>query len=225
MPLPDGYYNLTDIQGLAPEQVRLHASGLYYTAPLSPGEHRVVYTYSLPLAQKVTTVLAERTIATAVLDVLVEDTRLVANSDLQFGGRVSIDPHTFWHFQGVGLGAHSRSWLQVTQWTEPATPLRIAAYSVIIGIALLGIGRPLYGAWRSRRLQDQPPSVTAEHLQVLKAARVRLLQAIARLDEQHATDNVADSVYHERRQAYKTQLLALAEQLQHMQGVKESHHS
>jgi hypothetical protein len=222
IPLPYGYYNLSDIQGLAPEQVRQHASGLYYTAPLSPGEQQIMYTYALPLVQRVTTLLTARVLPTRVVDVLVEDASLVASSDLQFGGRVSIEPHTFWHFRGEGFGAQSRSWLQVTRRTEPAMLLRIGTYSLVIGIALYGLGVPLYGVWRSRRPPPEPAaSVTAEHLQALHTARMRLLRTIARLDDQYAAGGLTEPVYQQRRQTFKTQLLTLAEQLYSVPGAKE----
>src|SRR5262249_62014192 len=87
--LPQNYYNLSAIQGLAAEHVHTHASGVSYTAPLAPGTHRVMYTYALPLQNMVSTVLLPRVLDTAILDVLVEESQLEAMSDLPFGDRVS----------------------------------------------------------------------------------------------------------------------------------------
>ena len=149
LPLPQGYYNLGQIQGLAAEHVRIDASGLSSVAPLAPGEHRLIYTYSLPW-HDLTTILVERTLSTAILDVLVEDTRFVTTSNLQFGGRVTIDPHVFAHFRGMNLEAHSRSWLQLMPQRTSVSFLPAVAYSLIIGIALLGVAIPLYKSWRGR---------------------------------------------------------------------------
>jgi hypothetical protein len=182
-----------------------------------------MYTYALPLGERVTTLLTARGLPTLVLDVLVEDASLVASSDLQFGGRVSVEPHTFWHFRGEGLSAQARSWLQVTQRTEPAVLLRVGAYGLIIGLALFGLGAPLYGVWRSRKPpHESAASVTAEHLQALRTTRWRLLQTIARLDDRYAAGDLAEPVYQQHRQALKTQLLTLTEQLYYAQGAKES---
>jgi hypothetical protein len=222
LPLPQGYYNLTDIQGLTPGQVRLHASGLYYTAPLSPGEHRILFTYAVPLIQRVTTLLTARTLPTTTLDVLVEDVHLVASSNLSPGGQVAIEPHTFWHFQGVHLDPQARFWLQVTQRTASVTLLQIIANGLVLGLALLGIGGPVYSAWCHR----QPPAsvvvITPEHLQRLQDTRVRLLQTIARLDDQYSAGGLPEPVYQQRRQTYKAQLLTVVSQLQYAQGTKES---
>lgn len=221
LPLPQGYYNLLDVQGLTPEHVRLHASGLYYTVPLPPGEQRVVYTYSLPLRHDVITILSQRTLPTAALDVLVEEEHLVATSDLQFSGRVALEPHTFSHFHGIDLAPHTRSWLQLTWRTKPLALIRAGAYSLILCLALLGIGLPLYGTWRRRGRHAHAACITPEQLQELHAERLRVLQTIARLDDQHETDPTEEGVYQQRRQVYKKQLLELVVQLRQVQQDKE----
>jgi len=49
VPLPQGYSNLRGLEGLAADHVRIDAAGVFYTAPLAPGAHRLVCTYALPL--------------------------------------------------------------------------------------------------------------------------------------------------------------------------------
>ena len=44
LPLPQGHYNISQIQGLHTEYVRVDPSGLSYLTPLPPGEHQIVYT-------------------------------------------------------------------------------------------------------------------------------------------------------------------------------------
>ena len=60
LPLPQGYSNLSGIEGLAADHVRIDAAGVFYTAPLAPGAHRVMYTYALPLRSRVSTILLSR---------------------------------------------------------------------------------------------------------------------------------------------------------------------
>jgi hypothetical protein len=139
LPLPQDYYNLSSVQGLAAEHVHTHTSGVYYSAPLAPGAHRVMYTYALPLQSKVSTLLLPRVLDTADLDVLVEETQLEATSDLPFGGRVSFEARTFVHFRGTALGAQSRSWVQLLHRTGTAPLLRIAAYACVICLVCLGM--------------------------------------------------------------------------------------
>jgi hypothetical protein len=221
LPLPQGYYNFSGIQGLIPEHVHLLASGLQYTASLKVGEHRLVYAYSLPLHSEVLTILTERTLPTTVLDILIEDERLVAISDLQPMERVSIKPHTFWHFRGTNLPVHARSWFQVTRRNTPAPFLQVGAYTVVVGMALFGIGLPLYDVWYKRRQQRLTSIGLVGELDTLNMARLRLLQTIARLDDQYQGGIIEARVYQQRRDEYKQQLLDLAQQLRHTPSDKE----
>lgn len=221
LPLPQGYRDFMVIQGLSPEHVRLVPSGLHYIAPLAAGEHRLIYTYSLPLRTDLVTLVLERTLPTTILDVLVEDSHLVANSDQQFMGRVSIEPHTFWHFRGMNLALHARSWLQVTRRNAPAPFLHVGAYSVITGIILLGIGLPFYHAWRWRVQPGQGGVENSRQEDDLNVSRLRLLQSIASLDDQHQAGTLEANVYQQRRSAYKKQLRALVQHLRHVPPDKD----
>ncbi len=214
LPLPQDYYNLSGIQGLAAEHVRTHASGVSYTAPLAPGAHRVEYTYALPLRSKVSTILLPRVLETAALSILVEDTRLEATSDLPFGGRVSFESQTFLHFRGTALTAQSRSWVQLVRRTGTDPLLRLGAYGLVIGLACLGFVVPFYERWRSRTPQETPRPLAVAQRQDLSTSKQRLLQSIARLDEQQEAGRIAESAYQQRRQAEKTRLLAIEQQLQ-----------
>jgi hypothetical protein len=201
--------------------VRLLPSGVQYTASLEVGEHRLIYTYSLPLHTEVVTILTERTLPTAVLDILVEDERLVAMSDLQPMERVSIQPHSFWHFRGTNLPVHARSWFQVTRRHAPAPFLKVGAYIVIVGMTLFGIGFPLYEAWYKRRQQRLDSIGPVGELETLNVVRLRLLQTIAHLDDQYQAGIIEAQVYQQRRDKYKQQLLDLAQQLRHAPSDKE----
>jgi hypothetical protein len=52
-------------------------------------------------------------------------------------------------------------------------------------------------------------------------ARLRLLQTIALLDDQHQAGIIEAGVYQQRRDEYKQQLLDLAQQLRHAPSDKE----
>ena len=210
LPLPQGHYNMGQVQGLAAESIRVDASGLSYVAPLAPGEHQVVYTYNLPWHDELATILIERTLGTSTLDVLVEDAHLHTTSDLQFRERVSIDPHVFAHFRGMNLAAHSRSWLQTS------VSVLLGAYGLIIGITLLGVVLPLHNVWHERVQQGQRDTgaLKPEQIQDVKGAGRDLLRGMARLDDAHNDGMIDEATYQQRRQAYKDQLFELVEQLQ-----------
>jgi hypothetical protein len=210
-PLPRGYGELEDLQGLEPQHVQLRPSGMYYTAPLAPGEHNIVYTYTLPFRDRVTTLVLERALPTRVLDILVEDSQLVGTSNLQFGGQEVIQPHTFLHFRGTGLTPQSQVWLQLTRRNDSAPALRFAAYGLIVGIVLLGIG---YTTWRGSK-RPVSAALTPERLGELQAARVRLLRTVAHLDDAYAAGRLDVQDYKRQRQHAKQQLLDLTEQLYH----------
>jgi hypothetical protein len=216
LPLPQGHYNVGQVQGLNMEYVHVDTLGLSYLAPLPPGEHQVVYTYSLPWHNDLTTILVERTLGTAMLDVLVEDEQLNATSDLPFGGRVAIDPHAFAHFRGVNLEAHSRSWLQLTPRQTSASLLHVGAYTLIMGIMLLGVFIPLHDVWRGQAHPENREKDVLQHVQRpdVKGAGRYLLRSIARLDDEYENGMVDADTYQQRRQAYKEQLYKLIEDIQ-----------
>jgi hypothetical protein len=216
LPLPQGAYNMSQVQGLQTDYVRVDPSGLSYLAPLPPGEHQLMYTYSLPWHDDLATILVERTLGTSVLDVLVEEEHLNATSDLQFGGRVSIDPHVFTHLRGMNLEAHSRSWLQLTPRQTSASWLHIGAYGLIMSIVLLGICMPLYDVWHGQAQPAHREADILQHTQRADSQRVGryLLQSIARLDDEHENGMIEADTYQQRRQAYKEQLRKLIEELQ-----------
>jgi len=224
LPLPQGHYNMGQVQALAAESIRVDASGLSYIAPLAPGEHQVVYTYNLPWHDELATILIERTLGTSTLDVLVEDAHLHTTSDLQFRERVSIYPHVFAHFRGMNLEAHSRSWIQLTPRQTSASLLHMGAYGLIIGITLLGVVLPLHNVWHERVQQGQRDSgaLKPKQIQDVKGAGRDLLRGMARLDDAH-NDGIIDEVtYQQRRQAYKDQLVELVEQWQRSQAGQEA---
>jgi hypothetical protein len=213
VPLPQGYSNMGQVQGLNAAYVHVDATGLSYTAPLPPGEHQIIYTYNLPWHASLSTILVQRTLETSMLDVLVEDERLNATSDLQFGGPVSIEPHVFAHFRGVNLAAHSRSWIQLVPRQTSISWLHMGAYSLIVGIMLLGVCMPLRDAWHGRaRPEQETDALKHTHRQDVKDTGRYLLRSIARLDDEHDNGTVDDATYQQRRRAYKEQLCMLVEQ-------------
>jgi hypothetical protein len=216
LPLPQGHYNLDQVQGLNTEYVHVDLSGLSYLAPLPPGEHQIIYTYNLPWHDSLATILVERTLGTSMLDVLVEDEHLNATSDLPFGGRVSIDPHVFAHFRGMNLEAHSRSWLQLTPRQASASLLHVGAYGLIMAIMLLGVLIPLHDVWHGQARVEHRETDVLQHTQrsEVKGAGRSLLQSIARLDDEYANGRVEDDTYQQRRQSYKEQLCKLIEEMQ-----------
>jgi hypothetical protein len=224
LPLPQGYYNIGQVQGLNAEFVRVDASGLSYLSPLPPGEYQIVYTYNLPWHDSLATIIVERTVSTSMLDVLVEDEYLNATSDLQFGGRVSIDPHVFAHFRGMNLEAHSRSWLQLMPRQTPASSLYIGAYCLIMGISLLGVLIPLHEVWHGQAQPEPRGTAVLQHTQRpdMRGAGRNLLRSLARLDDEYEHGMVDDDTYQKRRQFYKAQLRKLIEELQNVEVSQQT---
>jgi hypothetical protein len=224
LPLPQGHSNMSQVQGLNAAYVHVDASGLSYLTPLPPGEHQIVYTYNLPWHDSLATILVERTLGTAMLDVLVEDEHLHASSDLAFGGRVSIEPHIFAHFRGANLEAHSRSWLQLTPRQTSASWLHIGAYGLIVGIVLLGVCIPLRDVWHGPAQPEHRETHVLQHTQRsdVKGAGRYLLQSIARLDDEYENGIVDADTYQQRRQAYKEQLCTLIEELQRNEASQKA---
>ncbi len=213
LPLPKDYDNLREIQGLDQKHIRSDPFGIYYTAPLAPGAHRLVYTYALPMTDRVRTLLVRHGLPTQLADVFVDASHLVASSDFQFMGQVPIESHTFLHFRGTNPEPGSRNWVQVTRLAESVGNLiRVISYVLIVAIALLGVAIPLYNRWRQAALQVSS-APTAEQIQQWQTERSQLLLAIAQLDNTHESGELDEPVYRQRRQSYKQQLRRVAEEL------------
>lgn len=214
LPLPPGHIDFADVQGLAAEHLNYHASGLYYTAPIAPGEHRIAYTYSLSLRNALAILLTERSLPTSRLDVLVDDKHLVVASDLKFEGHVTLDSHVFARFQGTNLPGASRAWLQFSPRGEVSAALQITAYALVVGIALVGIIMPLSTFWRRAPTDMRPVAPARDSHQDGDASQLRLLHNIAQLDARRAAGMIDDGMYHQHRDAYKQQLQTLMQQRQ-----------
>lgn len=214
LPLPNGYDNLHDIQGVTPEQVRSDSYGLYLTEPLAPGIHRLVYTYALPMTERVRTLLFRRSLPTGVIDVFTDAQHLVATSDFEFLGQVPIESHRFLHFRGINPEPGSRNWVQITRLeTHVSRALGMVSYALIVAIALTGLTIPLYNQWQRRGRSSAASAPAFEQIQMWQSERSQLLWAIAQLDNAHASGTLDAPVYRQRRQAYKQQLRRVAEEL------------
>jgi len=214
LPLPDGYDNLRDVQGIAPEHIRSDRFGLYLTQPLAPGSHRLVYTYSLPMDHRVRTLLLRRSLPTGILDVFTDAKHLVATSNFQFLGEIPIQSHAFLHFRGPNPEPGARNWVQVVRLdTHVSSTLRIVSYILIVAIALMGLVIPLYHQWRRRSRGEAASAPSAGAIQAWQVERLQLLWAIAQLDNAQVNGALDESVYRQRRQSYKQQLRRVAEEL------------
>lgn len=216
--LPQGYYDLQGIEGeLDSSHIRQHATGLFYTAPLEPGEHNLVFTYALPLQGRVMMILPRRTLPTDVLDVLVEEESLASTSDLPFAGRVSVEPHVFTHFRGTDLPAQSRSWVQLAQRVTALPALRVGAYGLVVVLSLAGMAAPYARRRRAKPVAAPQSPATPQQIHELRAARQRLLQCISQLDRQREAGTIDDASYHSRRRDCKAQLCGLLRQFRQIE--------
>jgi len=219
LPLPQGYTQLSPVQGLSAEAIRTDAAGISYRGPLAPGEHQIVYTYRLPWARQVMTILLERTLSTSALDVLVEDEQLHAASDVPFGGPVAVDPHVFAHFRGANLGANSRSWLQITPRQTTLSWLSITAYGLVIGLGLWGVALPLRARW-SRQQVSPSDNAVPQHVALLDTQKLvhNILSSMVVLDDQYAAGVLDETTYQQRRRAAMASLASMLEQWQRVQA-------
>jgi len=97
--------------------------------------------------------------------------------------------------------------------------LHMGAYSLIVGIILLGVCMPWRDAWHGRaRSEQETDALKHAPRQDVKDTGRHLLRSIARLDDEHENGTVADATYQQQRRAYKEQLCRLVEQWQSTDG-------
>ena len=214
--LPSGYYDLHGIEGdLDSRHVLQHATGLVYTAPLEAGEHNLMFTYALPMEGRVKMIVPRRPLATNALDILVEEQSFAATSDLEFAGRVSIEPHVFTHFRGANLPEGSRSWLQLARRATAPPALRVGVYGLVVAVSLAGVAAP-----HLRTRKGGPDALlpvgkpTVQQIEELRRTELQLLQRISRLDREHEAGAIGDADYQPRRGDYKAQLCHVLRELQ-----------
>lgn len=212
LPLPRGHYNMSTVQGLQPEAVRVDGNGISSARPLPPGEHQLVYTYHLPRPSELRTVVLERAMPTAVLDVLIDDERFHSSSDMPFGGPVTLEPHKFAHFRGTHLEPGARSWLQLIPRQTSFSLVPIGAYGLIIGLSLVGGLWPFRRAWSQPDVPGEVAPTPALSPQESQRTGQQLLHSMARLDDDYEHGRVSAAAYQARRQAYKAQMVTLVEQ-------------
>ena len=218
--LPFGYQNLTISSDLVGGQVIPVDRGVGLTAPVPPGIHAMVLTYTLPYEGTDLVYEPSFSLGVEVLRILMrEDVGTVLGSGLEEIEPVSVGGNTFRVFQVSDLTPRERitlgfSDLPQDPWTQRAWDAIRSQWElslVIPGVAGLLLLALLVYAWRLRLKKPEfvAPSALLQNIRRQPAQR-GWLEAIARLDESFKQGTIAKEEYIAQREELKRTLLGLA---------------
>jgi hypothetical protein len=192
LPLPDGAFAVSIVDGLTPGRSRPEGSALEAGDPLQPGDATFSYAYKVRSDDGSWGLDRESFYPTARMDVLVEpdlelaggDFRLLG--DLDFGG----DVYRQYVKNDIEAGARTSFTVAASGGAGVLPILAGAAALIALAVAAWRIGRS-----RSARPPEQEPG-----------DRGAILESIAALDLAHDAGSVGESDYRARREELKSRL-------------------
>ncbi|MEE9248115.1 MAG: hypothetical protein V3U79_05395 [Dehalococcoidia bacterium] len=218
--LPIGYQDLTVRSDLLGGQIIPIDRGVGITAPVPPGIHALVLAYTVPYEG--TNLVFEPLYpfgAELVRVLLREDVGRLIGSDLEEKAPISVSGNDFKVYEISGIAAEDRVTLGFADlpqapWTQRVwnainneweLTMVIPGFTGILLLALIAY------AWRlrHRRPQAVDPSTLTKNIQ-RQPAQLRLVEAIARLDEEMSQGDVSEEEYEARRLDLKQALMRLA---------------
>jgi hypothetical protein len=200
-PLPAGAFDVAPMQGLNPSSLTAGAEGFISQDPVEPGTIEVGYLYRIRTGRSGWPMQRAVVYPTDHVDVLVGPGLALSAGNLRFAEEVTLKGIAYKHWRGgpfrsgsvleAGIGYTGGGPSSGLYWGT-AAGLLVAA--LVAGFASL----------RMRRRKKAPaPAETHD--------RPRIIEEIARLDEDFASGAVAEDDYHQRRQALKSQLEEMPE--------------
>lgn len=228
-PLPPGYQDLA-VEGERLGQRFFEVNGnLVDTLPLPPGQavRQVLLRYRYPYRSSRLDFVHTLAYPTANLNVLVSDIGVEVSSqqvtlrdrqggaDQQFLNLVRTDvpagEEIILSLKGLPMSVQGSGQMAGAA-QAPLSPAVIAGLTaVVLGTLLAAATYPIW--WRRLRaaslMVKTPPGPLS-----LEAERQRLLQVIARLDDDYAAGLIAEDVYQQRRTRHKARLIEIMRQMQ-----------
>ena len=218
--LPIGYQDLTVRSDLLGGQIIPIDRGVGITAPLPPGIHALVLAYTVPYEG--TTLVFEPLYpfgAELVRVLIREDVGRLIGSDLVEKAPISVSGNDFKVYEISDIAAEDRvtlgfadlpqaSWAQ-RMWNAISNEWELTM--VIPGVTAILLLALLAYAWRlrHRRPQAVAPETLTKNIQ-RQPAQLKLVEAIARLDEEMSQGEVSEEEYEAQRLDLKQALMRLA---------------
>ncbi|HUX88800.1 MAG TPA: hypothetical protein VMW65_17475, partial [Chloroflexota bacterium] len=202
LPLPDGTSDFQVVEGLDPGTLLPVENGYVDTAPVTPGNHQIVYTFKMGYSAGVAELHTALPYPASNVHFLAPDAGLQFRSDrLGDGGTTQIGGNNYRVLGTSNLKANDVITVDVVGLPELATSrLSPSAMQIgglgVVGLAILGA---LYFGLRPRSTTWTDPL----------AERRVLLASIAQLDDRYATGQLNVDRYRAERTQKKRQLIDL----------------
>jgi mono/diheme cytochrome c family protein len=228
-PLPPGYQDLA-VEGETLGQRFFEVNGsLVDTLPLPPGRavRQVLLRYRYPYQFSQLDFVHTLAYPTANLNVLVSDIGVgVTSRQLTLQDRQGTSAQQFLNLVRTDVPAGEKITLSFTglpmstqgsgQMAGVArAPLSLSAIAGIVALVLSGLLAAIaYPFWRRRLHTPLPTAKARPDLSNQETERQRLLQVIARLDDDYAAGLIAEEVYQQRRARLKARLIEITRRMQ-----------
>ncbi len=228
-PLPTGYQDLA-VEGETLGQRFFEVNGsLVDTLPLPPGQavRQVLLRYRYPYQSSRLDFAHTLAYPTANLNVLVSDIGVeVTSQQVTLRDRQGVSGQQFLNlvrtdvpageeitlsFKGLPMSAQGGAQTAGAARAPLSPPAIAGIVAIVLGGLLAAAAYPL---WRRRLRAALPAAKARPGKPNLEAERQRLLQIIARLDDDYAAGLIAEDVYQQRRARHKARLIEIMRQMQ-----------
>jgi hypothetical protein len=208
--LPSGAYDLAPQAGFLPNDVSVGQGGFTTSSPVTPGRHQLAYGYSLGFAGDRLELVKRLEYPTLNFNLYVPDIGLrVESAQLAPVGPAELGGQRFVVYSAQSLPAGTQLQVRLIGLPSSAPSGQALVWSVLgLGCVVLGIG--VYAVYRRRVVADSPggggESIEKDPLEL---ERMRLLLALASLDERYEQGDLTVEEYRSERERGKRRLVAL----------------
>ena len=211
---PPGARNVTPQAGFAPGELTPTANGYTAASPVVPGRHQLAFSYSLPFGSDRLEITKRLDYPTASFNLYVPDLGLQFESpQLKPQGRADLGGRSFLLYSAQNLTAGTELTIRLGGLPTSGGSLAQRLGPPILGFGCAALLAALFVAFRRRRLtlagQPIAPAGNGHATsETVELERMRLLLALARLDERYERGELPAEQYRREREAGKRQLVA-----------------
>ncbi len=207
--LPKGAVNVTPMAGLSPDHLSATNDGFVTTTPILPGRHELAFSYELPFDAATLQIAKRQEHPTATFNLYLPDTGLTAVSpQLRFQGTSEFGGQRYQLYSAQGLGRGELISLRLEGLPAPWGPRQLGL--IVLGSSAAVLAGAVLIAIR-RRLSVPTAPLVASHVsaEAPNDERLRLVRAIAELDERYTAGQVDGHRYRAERERDKAHLVTL----------------
>ena len=207
--LPKGATNVATQAGLPPDTLEALPDGFATTDPVRPGRRELAFSYQLPFDAATLDVTRTQALPVETFTLYVPENGIdVVSSGLRLQGSAELGGQRYQQFVAQGVPPGGEVAFRLTGLPAPfSLKLRELGY-VVTGVGAIGLATVLALALR-RRAPQAPREAIESPASAEDGERLRLVRALADLDERFAAGQIGEDAYRAERDRDKQRLAAL----------------